>query len=110
MAKSAIVVEGLRKAFRRHEVLKGVDLEIAPHELTAIIGRSGCGKSTLLRCLNGLEVFDAGTVRCGAATLERAGSARDFEADARVLRGDVGMVFQSFNLFPHLSVLENLVL
>src|SRR5579859_3834215 len=101
MAESAIVVEGLRKSFRGHEVLKGIDLRIAPKGLTAIIGRSGCGKSTLLRCLNGLEMFDAGSVRYGKARLERRDGVRAFEADARVLRGNFGMVFQSFNLFPH---------
>jgi polar amino acid transport system ATP-binding protein len=108
MADSDIAVRGLRKSFRGHEVLKGVDLDIAPRELTAIIGRSGCGKSTLLRCLNGLETFDAGSVRCGGVTLEHRGGARQFEADARVLRRRLGMVFQSFNLFPHMTVLENL--
>jgi polar amino acid transport system ATP-binding protein len=109
MAESAIVVRGLRKSFRGHEVLKGIDLDIAPNELTAIIGRSGCGKSTLLRCLNGLEMFDAGSVDFGGVKLERRAGAREFEADARALRRRFGMVFQSFNLFPHMSVLENLV-
>jgi len=110
MAESSIVVTGLRKSFRGHAVLKGIDLEIAPNELTAIIGRSGCGKSTLLRCLNGLEMFDAGSVRFGGVTLEHRAGARQFEADARALRSRFGMVFQSFNLFPHMSVLENLVI
>src|SRR5208282_3351144 len=110
MAESSIVVTGLRKSFRGHEVLKGIDLEISPNELTAIIGRSGCGKSTLLRCLNGLEMFDAGSVRFGGVTLEHRSGARQFEADARALRSRFGMVFQSFNLFPHMTVLENLVI
>jgi polar amino acid transport system ATP-binding protein len=80
--------------------------------LTAIIGPSGCGKSTLLRCLNGLELFDSGRVRIGDITLEmnNGASPRDFNAQLRQLREEVGMVFQSFNLFPHLTALENATL
>jgi ABC-type polar amino acid transport system ATPase subunit len=80
--------------------------------LTVIIGPSGCGKSTLLRCLNGLELFDSGVVRIGDITLEMNNgvSPRDFNARLRHLREEVGMVFQSFNLFPHLTVLENATL
>ncbi|MGH9831622.1 MAG: amino acid ABC transporter ATP-binding protein, partial [Blastocatellia bacterium] len=81
-------------------------------ELTVIIGPSGCGKSTLLRCLNGLELFDSGSVRIGEITLDRNNglSHRDFNVQLRHLREEAGMVFQSFNLFPHLTVLENAAL
>ena len=112
--RSSIQVAGLHKSFRDLEVLKGINLDIAPGELTVIIGRSGCGKSTLLRCLNGLETFDEGTISYGGVTLERhtghSGDRRRNEARERALRASFGMVFQSFNLFPHLTALENLML
>ncbi|HKE04322.1 MAG TPA: ATP-binding cassette domain-containing protein, partial [Blastocatellia bacterium] len=86
-----------------------VSFDVEVSELTAIIGPSGCGKSTLLRCLNGLELFDGGRVRIGEITLDLDNglSQRDFNARLRRLREEVGMVFQSFNLFPHLTALEN---
>jgi polar amino acid transport system ATP-binding protein len=105
----AVSISNLRKSFHQVEVLKGVDLDVAGHELTVLIGPSGCGKSTLLRCLNCLEIFDAGTIRIADIALERSGGAvaKDFYHRARELRAKVGMVFQSFNLFPHLTILEN---
>jgi len=107
-----ISVEDLRKNYGEAVALRGVSFEVEVSELTAIIGPSGCGKSTLLRCLNGLELFDSGSVRIGEITLDRGNSLshRDFNARLRHLREEAGMVFQSFNLFPHLTVLENAAL
>ncbi|MDZ7344128.1 MAG: amino acid ABC transporter ATP-binding protein [candidate division KSB1 bacterium] len=103
----------MHKSFHDHPVLKGIDLEVAPRELTVLIGPSGCGKSTFLRCLNCLEVFDQGKISIGEIALERPSPQApldgQFYAKARELRISVGMVFQSFNLFPHLTVLENII-
>jgi polar amino acid transport system ATP-binding protein len=108
---AAVTVNGLHKSFHNHPVLKGIDLEVAPRELTVLIGPSGCGKSTFLRCLNCLETMDQGRIAIGGVTLERphkhAPVGADFHRKTRTLRTQVGMVFQSFNLFPHLTVLEN---
>jgi polar amino acid transport system ATP-binding protein len=105
-----IQVENLHKSFGTEAALRGVSFEVAVSELTVLIGPSGCGKSTLLRCLNGLERFDAGRVQIGDVVLEHARRpALDADGELRRLRGEVGMVFQSFNLFPHLTVLENAV-
>jgi len=115
MEKSHVVVavNNLHKSFHGNAVIKGVDLRVAPQELTVLIGPSGCGKSTFLRCLNGLEIFDQGKISISGIHLERA-SARapldhQFHAKVRELRMSVGMVFQSFNLFPHLTALENVM-
>lgn len=107
--QTVVSISNLRKSFHDVEVLKGVDLEVGGHELTVLIGPSGCGKSTLLRCLNCLEIFDEGKIRIADITLERTAgdAAKNFQTQARKLRTKVGMVFQSFNLFPHLTVLEN---
>jgi polar amino acid transport system ATP-binding protein len=107
-----ISVENLRKSYDDHEALRGVSFEVEVSELTALIGPSGCGKSTLLRCLNGLELFDSGRVRIGEITLERHNEkpTHAWHAQLRHLREEAGMVFQSFNLFPHLTVLENATL
>ena len=103
---SAIVeIQGLRKSFGSNEVLKGIDLQVQPGEVIAIIGKSGSGKSTLLRCINGLEVFQAGQLHVAGQALKHS------DATAmRELRQKVGMIFQSFNLFPHLSVGKNIML
>ena len=98
-------IRSLHKYYDRHEVLKGIDLDVAPGEVIALIGRSGSGKSTLLRCINGLEAFQAGTLTVQGAPLRHG----DAEA-MRQLRQQVGMVFQSFNLFPHLTVGRNVML
>lgn len=99
-----VQVDNLRKSFGALEVLKGVSLKVEKGQVVALLGRSGSGKSTLLRCLNGLEKVNGGTI-------EIAGHAMNYNAGAlRELRKDVGIVFQSFNLFPHLSVLENVML
>lgn len=98
-------IAALRKSFGANEVLKGIDLKVAPGEVIAIIGKSGSGKSTLLRCINGLETFDD-----GALTVDGQPLLHDNPAAMRALRQRVGMIFQSFNLFPHLSVGRNVML
>ena len=101
-----VSVRGLTKSFGPVAVLKGVDFEILPSKVSVVIGPSGSGKSTLLRCCNGLEIADGGTVRiCGRTLVDQGRLLPD--ADLNALRRQVGMVFQSFNLFPHLSVLGN---
>ncbi|MFP8834818.1 amino acid ABC transporter ATP-binding protein [Hydrogenophaga sp. XSHU_21] len=98
-------IRGLRKSFGTNEVLKGIDLQVQPGEVVAIIGKSGSGKSTLLRCINGLEVFQSGTLTVDGQPLKHQDAAA-----MRALRQRVGMIFQSFNLFPHLSVGRNVML
>ena len=109
---SLISVENLHKSYGAHAALKGVSFAVQHSQLTALIGPSGCGKSTLLRCLNGLEQFDEGRICIGAITLEmhEGKLPNDHGARLRNLREQAGMVFQSFNLFPHLTVLENATL
>jgi len=106
-----ISVDNLRKSFGDAAAIRGISFDVEVSELTVIIGPSGCGKSTLLRCLNGLELFDSGRVSIGDITLERHNGTlpHNLNAQLRHLREEVGMVFQSFNLFPHLTVLENAV-
>ncbi len=96
----------LYKSFHGQPVLKGINLRVEPHELTVIIGPSGSGKSTLLRCLNGLEILDEGEVFIADTHLKRD---EDFHEKSKHVRTRVGIVFQSFNLFPHFTVLENIV-
>jgi polar amino acid transport system ATP-binding protein len=98
-------IAALRKSFGANEVLKGIDLQVTPGEVIAIIGKSGSGKSTLLRCINGLEEFQD-----GALTVDGRPLLHDNPAAMRELRQRVGMVFQSFNLFPHLTVGRNVML
>ena len=98
-------IRRLRKRYGDNEVLKGVDLEVRRGEVIAIIGRSGSGKSTLLRCINGLEEFQEGTLHVDGQPLKH----HDAKA-MRELRQHVGMIFQGFNLFPHLSVGRNVML
>jgi len=104
-AAPIVRIEGLRKSFGSNEVLKGIDLAVQPGEVLAIIGKSGSGKSTLLRCINGLETFQHGALQVGGQALKH-GDAKAM----RALRQHVGMIFQSFNLFPHLSVGKNVML
>ena len=101
---AGIEVTGLRKAFGSNEVLKGIDLSVAPGEVVSLIGPSGSGKSTILRCLNRLEDPTAGTVRVAGFDLT------DPKVDINQVRRRVGMVFQHFNLFPNMSVLQNVML
>jgi polar amino acid transport system ATP-binding protein len=101
-----------RDLCKRHgalEVLRGISLSVAEGEVAVIVGPSGGGKSTFLRCLNGLEPFQSGTVRVGAHTLAVGERDRRQEARLQLVRREVGMVFQQFNLFPHLSALENVI-
>jgi polar amino acid transport system ATP-binding protein len=100
----ALRIEGLHKSFGKLEVLRGIDLTVAEHEVVCMIGASGSGKSTLLRCINLLEPIDAGRIEVEGREITGAGVHVD-----RVRRG-IGIVFQSFNLFPHLRVLDNITL
>lgn len=106
---SAIKVSKLVKQFNGQTVLHGIDLEVAPGEVVAIIGPSGSGKTTLLRSINLLEVPDSGTIKVGDITIDAALSISKQKEQVRRLRQQVGFVFQSFNLFPHRSVLENII-
>ena len=101
-------VQGLQKVHGARQVLRGIDAQVARCETIAIVGPSGAGKSTFLRCLNGLVSFDAGAVEIAGMSL-RPGTPPDSPA-LRPLRARVGMVFQSFHLFPHLTALENVLL
>lgn len=99
-----IEFQGFNKFFGEAQVLKGIDLSVQSGEVVVILGPSGCGKSTLLRCLNGLEVAHSGSLRFAGKEL------LDKNTDWRQVRQDVGMVFQSYHLFPHMSVLDNILL
>ena len=94
----------VEKDFGSFKVLKGVDLDVDEHQVVCLIGPSGCGKSTLLRCINGLEAIQGGEIRLMDDRVSGPG------VDLNQLRQNVGIVFQSFNLFPHMSVLENVTL
>jgi polar amino acid transport system ATP-binding protein len=104
MSDVALQVEGLHKSFGKLEVLRGIDLEVDEHQVVCLIGASGSGKSTLLRCLNLLEPVQAGRIVVAGDEI----TARNVDVDA--IRRRIGIVFQSFNLFPHMSVLENVTL
>ena len=104
-AAPIVRVGALRKRFGSNEVLKGIDLDVARGEVIAIIGKSGSGKSTLLRCINGLEEFQEGRLEVDGRAL-RHGEPKAM----RELRQHVGMIFQNFNLFPHLTVGRNVML
>ena len=97
-------IKGLRKSYGAVEVLRGIDLAVEQHQVVCLIGASGCGKSTLLRCVNALEPIDEGHVWLDGEVVSGEGT------DVDRLRRDVGIVFQSFNLFPHMSVLDNITL
>jgi polar amino acid transport system ATP-binding protein len=105
MHEPLLAIQGLLKSFGDNEVLKGIDLQVQAGEVIAIIGKSGSGKSTLLRCINGLETFQAGTL-----TVDRQALLHHDANAMRALRQKVGMIFQSFNLFPHLKVGQNIML
>lgn len=109
-----IVVKDLHKSYEDQEVLKGISLYIEEGDLVSIIGPSGCGKSTFLRCLNCLELLDSGTITIGDISLQRehrhAHLGKDFYFKAHELRKEVGMAFQHFNLFPHKTIIENVML
>jgi polar amino acid transport system ATP-binding protein len=97
-------VDGVHKRFGHNAVLRGIDLDVDTHEVVCLIGASGSGKSTLLRCINALEEIDRGEIRLGGGRVSGRG------VDVNALRKDVGIVFQSFNLFPHMTVLRNVTL
>jgi len=99
-----IEIRDIHKRFGEHEVFKGLSLEVEEHQVVCLIGPSGCGKSTLLRCINGLETIEQGEIRIHGDRMTEPG------VDVNALRRDVGIVFQSFNLFPHMTVLENVTL
>jgi polar amino acid transport system ATP-binding protein len=97
-------IDDVHKSFGHNEVLKGVSLNVERHEVVCLIGASGSGKSTLLRCVNALEEIQQGAIRIDGDTVTGAG------VDLNALRRDVGIVFQSYNLFPHMSVIQNIML
>lgn len=101
-------VEGLKKNFGSSEVLKGIDLRVNVGEIVVIVGPSGGGKTTLLRCINGLEHCDNGTIKINDKFLCENGIYKDKKTFSETRR-EIGLVFQNFNLFPHMSVLENLI-
>jgi polar amino acid transport system ATP-binding protein len=101
---SLVRVDGLRKRFGDNEVLKGINLKVEAGQVVAIVGKSGSGKSTLLRCVNGLETYDDGRIAVDGIVVD------DDATALRKLRQTVGMVFQQFNLFPHLSAGRNVML
>ena len=100
----AILIDGVHKRFDALEVLRGVDLEVADHEVICLIGASGSGKSTLLRCINLLEPLDGGRIVLHGQDIMGTG------VDQNAIRRQVGIVFQSFNLFPHMTVRRNVTL
>jgi len=101
---SALRLEGVHKSFGANEVLRGIDLELEEHEVVCLIGASGSGKSTLLRCVNLLEPLDSGRIFLGDEEITHRG------VDVNAVRRRIGIVFQAFNLFPHMSVLRNVTL
>jgi polar amino acid transport system ATP-binding protein len=103
-SEPALRLEGVHKSFGKTEVLRGIDLALAEHEVVCLIGASGSGKSTLLRCVNLLERVDAGRIVLHGEEITSTG------VDANRVRQRIGIVFQAFNLFPHMSVLRNVTL
>ena len=101
---SAVELHGVRKSFGENEVLHGIDLKVEEHQVVCLIGASGSGKSTLLRCVNLLEPIDEGRILVGRAEVTAPG------VDADRVRRGIGIVFQAFNLFPHMTVLRNVTL
>jgi len=101
---SSLELRDVHKSFGEHEVLRGIDLDVAEHEVVCLIGASGSGKSTLLRCVNLLEPLDAGRIWLGDEEITRRG------VDVNAVRRRIGIVFQAFNLFPHMTVLRNVML
>jgi polar amino acid transport system ATP-binding protein len=103
-AAPALLVEGVHKSFGKLDVLRGIDLAVAEHEVVCLIGASGSGKSTLLRCVDLLEPIDAGRIVVAGEDITASG------VDVNSVRRGIGIVFQAFNLFPHMSVLANVTL
>jgi polar amino acid transport system ATP-binding protein len=101
---SFLEINDVHKRYGNVEVLRGINLDVEEHQVVCLIGPSGCGKSTLLRCINGLEDITGGEIRINNDRVSGPG------VDVNRLRRDVGIVFQSFNLFPHMNVMDNLTL
>jgi polar amino acid transport system ATP-binding protein len=101
---SALRLEGVHKSFGKVEVLRGIDLDVAEHDVVCLIGASGSGKSTLLRCVNLLEPIDSGRIFVSGNEITAQG------VDANRVRRGIGIVFQAFNLFPHMTVMDNVTL
>ena len=97
-------IRDITKSFGSHQVFAGLRLQVEEHQVVCLIGPSGCGKSTLLRCINGLETIEGGEIRLHGDRVTGPG------VDVNALRRDVGIVFQAFNLFPHMTVLQNVTL
>ena len=104
MSREVVRIEDVHKAFDKLQVLRGIDLTVREHEVVCLIGASGSGKSTLLRCINLLEPIDAGRILIDGADITLP------EVNPNTVRRGIGIVFQAFNLFPHLSVLDNVTL
>lgn len=104
MTESILQIKDLKKSFGDNEILKGISLDVKQGEVVVILGSSGCGKSTLLRCINGLETIQGGGILLDGKSI--TGSKKDFH----LIRQKIGMVFQSYDLFPHLDILQNLIL
>ncbi len=109
MAEPMIRVRGLHKYFGPLHVIRGVDLDVMPREVVCIIGPSGGGKSTFLRCLNFLEEPSAGTIEIDSVEIKAREPAREQRRHIREIRQKAGMVFQQFNLFPHMTALQNVI-
>jgi polar amino acid transport system ATP-binding protein len=103
-SEAALRVENLYKSFGDHEVLRGIDLSVAEHEVVCLIGASGSGKSTFLRCINLIEPIDVGRIFVGGREITAGG------VNVNEVRRGIGIVFQAYNLFPHMTVLENVTL
>ena len=104
MTESILQIKDLKKSFGDNQILKGISLDVKQGEVVVILGSSGCGKSTLLRCINGLEMIQGGDILLDGKSI--TGSKKDFH----LIRQKIGMVFQSYDLFPHLDILQNLIL
>src|SRR5690349_2508391 len=111
MSEPMVKAEGVRKSFGRLEVLKGISLDVKPHEVTCLLGPSGSGKSTFLRCVNHLEKIDGGRLSVDGELVgyrQQGGKVYELkESEVARKRSEIGMVFQRFNLFPHKTALQN---
>ena len=102
--ETQLSIQGLKKSFGDNEILKGIDLDIHKGEVVVILGPSGCGKSTLLRCINGLETINGGTISLDGTVISQD------PKELPKVRQRIGMVFQSYDLFPHKTIIDNIML